>query len=141
MNWEARIYTYTLPYVKQTASQGNLKAQGAQLVLCDDPCGWDKRVEREVQEGGNTCIHMVDLLHCAAETHTSQGNSNPIKKKKLVKSYHMRTPSIEFQQDFLILYPLFPYFLLSKYTPCLSYTECLILQPHPGSHPLPLLLK
>ena len=84
-------------------------------MLCDDPCGWDKRVEREVQEGGNTCTHIVDLLHCAAETNTSQSNSNPI-KKKTVKGYHMRTPSIEFKQDFLILYPLFPYFLLSKYT-------------------------
>ena len=54
-------------------------------MLCDDPCGWDKKVGREVREGGDVCIHIVDLLHCAAETNTSQSNYTPIKNKQTKK--------------------------------------------------------
>ena len=36
-------------------------------MLCDDLDGWDGR-GREVQEGGDICIHIADSLHCTAET-------------------------------------------------------------------------
>ena len=44
-------------------------AQGAQLHAL----GWPKAgdgvgCEREVQEGGDICMHMADSLHCTAET-------------------------------------------------------------------------
>ena len=40
-------------------------------MLCDDLDGWDKgRGGREVQEGGDICIHVADSLHCTAETNT-----------------------------------------------------------------------
>ena len=38
-------------------------------VLCDDLDGWDGGGGgREVQEGGDICIHIVDSLLCTAET-------------------------------------------------------------------------
>ena len=40
--WEMRIYTYTLPYVKQMTSEICCVAQGAHSVLCDDLDGWDR---------------------------------------------------------------------------------------------------
>jgi len=36
-------------------------------VLYDDLEGWDGRGV-EIQEGGDICIHIVDSLHCTAET-------------------------------------------------------------------------
>ena len=41
-------------------------------MLCGDLDGWDG-VEggREVQEGGDICIHIADSLHCTAETNTT----------------------------------------------------------------------
>ena len=48
-------------------------AQGAvSLVLCDDLDGWDGGGGRgrEVQEGGDICIHIADSLRCTAETNT-----------------------------------------------------------------------
>ena len=38
-------------------------------MLCDDLDGWDGG--REVQEGGDICIHIADSLHCTAETNTT----------------------------------------------------------------------
>ena len=41
-------------------------------VLCDDLDGWDGGGGgREVQEGGDICIHIADSLHCTAETNTT----------------------------------------------------------------------
>jgi len=44
--------------------------------------------EREVQEGGDLCIHTADSLHCTAETNTAlPSNYTPIKNglsKKLM---------------------------------------------------------
>ena len=38
---------------------------------------------REIQEGGETCIHVSDSLHGAAETNTTlQSNYTPIKKER-----------------------------------------------------------
>ena len=38
---------------------------------------------REVQEGGDICIHIADSLHCTEETNTTlQSNYTPIIKKK-----------------------------------------------------------
>ena len=40
-------------------------------MLCGDLDGWDgEGGRREVQEGGGTCIHIADSLHCPAETNT-----------------------------------------------------------------------
>ena len=40
-------------------------------VLCDDRgAGWQVGTG-EVQEGGDTCVHKADSLHCTAETHTT----------------------------------------------------------------------
>ena len=40
-------------------------------VVCDDLNGWDRFVgRREVQEGGDICIHIVDSLCCTPEIDT-----------------------------------------------------------------------
>ena len=44
-------------------------AQGAQLSSRDD-LGGGMGSEREVQEGGDICIHIADPLCCTAETNT-----------------------------------------------------------------------
>ena len=42
---------------------------GLSSVLCDDLDGWDGGWGgREVQEGGDICIHTADSLCCTAET-------------------------------------------------------------------------
>ena len=59
MSGENRIETYTLPYLKQTAS-GNLQYDSwSSTVLCDNLEGLDE-VGRGIQEGGNICIPMAD---------------------------------------------------------------------------------
>ena len=41
-------------------------------MLCGDPDGWDgEGGGREVQEGGDICIHIADSLRCTAETDTT----------------------------------------------------------------------
>ena len=41
-------------------------------MLCGDLDGWDGEGGRkEVQEGGDICIHVADSLHCTAETNTT----------------------------------------------------------------------
>ena len=41
-------------------------------MLCGDLDGWDGgEGEREVQEGGDICIRIADLLCCTAETNTT----------------------------------------------------------------------
>ena len=48
---------------------------------------------REVQEGGDICIHIADSLHCTEETNTTlQSNYTPIIKKKRINSTE-REPS------------------------------------------------
>ena len=43
------------------------------------------RGQREIQEGGDICIHKADSLHCTAETNTTlKSNYTAIKKKKFV---------------------------------------------------------
>ena len=39
-------------------------------MLCGDLDGWDGE-GREVQEGGDICIHIADSLHCTSETNTT----------------------------------------------------------------------
>ena len=40
-------------------------------MVCDDLNGWDRFVgRREVQEGGDICIHIVDSLCCTPEIGT-----------------------------------------------------------------------
>ena len=38
---------------------------------CRDLDGWDGGAGREVQEGGDICMHIADSLHCTAETNTT----------------------------------------------------------------------
>ena len=40
-------------------------------MLCDDLDVWGGGSGREVQEGGDICIHIADSLHCTAETNTT----------------------------------------------------------------------
>ena len=54
-------------------------------MLCEDLEGWDRRVgRREVQEGGDICIHRTDSLHGTAKTntHCKATIPTPSKKKK-----------------------------------------------------------
>ena len=39
-------------------------------MLCDDLKGWDVEGGREVQEGGDICIHIAASHCCTAETNT-----------------------------------------------------------------------
>ena len=39
-------------------------------MLCGDLDGWDGG-GRGIQEGGDTCVHIDDSLHCTAETDTA----------------------------------------------------------------------
>ena len=61
MNWDIRFDINTLPCVKQIAVR----------LLCDDLDGWGGSGGREVQEGRAIYIHIVDSLHCVAETNTT----------------------------------------------------------------------
>ena len=40
-------------------------------MLCDDLNGWDARVRREAQEGGDICILIAASHFCTAETNTT----------------------------------------------------------------------
>ena len=40
-------------------------------AIKNDLDGWDAGGEREVQEGGNICIHRADSLCCTVETNTT----------------------------------------------------------------------
>ena len=52
-------------------------------MLCDDPEGWNDRGWREVQEGGDICIHIADSLYCrAAEMNIVKQLSSDLKCKK-----------------------------------------------------------
>ena len=37
-------------------------------MICDDLEGWDMEGGREVQAGGDICIHIADSFCCTAET-------------------------------------------------------------------------
>ena len=72
MKWEIRIDMYTLPCVKQKAS-GNLLKNHRELssVFCDDLEKCNGQVGgREVQEGGDICIQIADIIGCTLETNT-----------------------------------------------------------------------
>ena len=50
-------------------------------MLCGDLDGWEGGRGREVQEGGDICIHTADSLCYTAETNTTLlSNYTPIKK-------------------------------------------------------------
>ena len=40
-------------------------------MLRDDPEGWERKDEREAQEGEDTRILIADSRCCTAETHTT----------------------------------------------------------------------
>ena len=56
-----------------TASSWEAAVQhrGLSSVLREDPEGWERRGEREAQEGEDICILIADLRCCTAETHTT----------------------------------------------------------------------
>ena len=86
MNWETVIDIHIPPCVKQIAT-GQLLYTTRSSAWCS-VMTWrgGKRVARsgrEIQEGGGTCIHISDSLHCTAETNTTlQSNYPPIKKER-----------------------------------------------------------
>ena len=45
-----------------------IKHSKINLVLYDDLDGWNRVGGREVQEGGDICIHITDSFHCIVET-------------------------------------------------------------------------
>ena len=47
-----------------------MKLGGLRLVLCDNLEGWGVGYGREAQEGGITCVLIVDSLPSTAETNT-----------------------------------------------------------------------
>ena len=47
-----------------------MKLRGLHLVLCDNLEGWGGGYGREVQEGGITCVLIVDSLPSRAKTNT-----------------------------------------------------------------------
>ena len=47
---------------------------------------------REVEEGGDVCIHIADSLHCTAETNTGVKKLTPIKNKN--KNLHSKISKI-----------------------------------------------
>ena len=47
-------------------------------MLCDDLDGYDGEAKREIQEGGDICIHTADSLCSTILSNTY----TPIKKKK-----------------------------------------------------------
>ena len=71
MNWEIRFDINILPYVKQTVG-GNLwlhsTGTSAPCSVMMQMCGMGVWGRREVQEGGDICIHITDSLCCIAET-------------------------------------------------------------------------
>ena len=60
-DWKSNIATYTLPYIKQIASENLLYDTGSSnLVLSDNLDGWDGvGVGREVQKRGHMSIPMA----------------------------------------------------------------------------------
>lgn len=65
-------WTHSLPYVKQVG--GKLlydTGSSSQYSETTQRGGMGCRAEREVQEGGNTCILPADSRCCRAETNTS----------------------------------------------------------------------
>ena len=72
-NWESSTKTYTLPYVKQTAS-GNLlyNRESFNLVRHSNLEGWNRAVGgREVPEEGDICILIAESCCCMPETNTT----------------------------------------------------------------------
>ena len=70
MNWEIGTDIYTLPCIKQIAS-GKLLYNHREFnsVFCDDLERWDGG-RRELQEGGDICVHIADSLCCITVTNT-----------------------------------------------------------------------
>ena len=74
MNWEIGIDVCELPCIKQIAS-GDLLCSAGSSAWCSVVTwiggmgvGWSGK---EVQEGGDICIHIADSLCCTAETNTT----------------------------------------------------------------------
>ena len=45
--------------------------RGRDPVVCDDLEGWEGVSGRELQEGGDACLHKADSCHCTAEANTT----------------------------------------------------------------------
>ena len=78
-NWEIGVDTYTLQWVKQTASGKllhNTENSASSVMTWRGGMGRG----RDVQEGGHRCMHTADSHRCAAETNTGLLYSNKNKK-------------------------------------------------------------
>ena len=55
-------------------------------MLCDHLEGWDREGAREVQEGGDICMHMADSLWCTTGTNSIvkqlYSNKDLLKKRR-----------------------------------------------------------
>ena len=52
-------------------ADGKLLCRELSSGFCDSLDWWDLGGGKEVQEGGDICIHIDDSLHCTAETNTT----------------------------------------------------------------------
>ena len=67
-----------------------MKHRKLSSVLCDDPEGWNEGLGwRLVQEGGDICIHMTDLLHCMQKLTQHIKQFIPILKILFKKSMYL----------------------------------------------------
>ena len=74
MNWEVGTDIYTLLCIKQVTNENLLHSTGNYSMLRSDLNG------KEIQKGGNICVHITDSLCRTAETNTTlKSNYTPIK--------------------------------------------------------------
>ena len=68
-NWEIGAAVPTWPCVKEITRGKLLRGTGnsARFSVMTRGVRWGS-AEREVKDGGDVCVHVADLLHCAAET-------------------------------------------------------------------------
>ena len=86
MNWESGVETYTLPRVKQIASEKLLDKPGSSarcsVMTQRSRMVGEREVEGRFKWGGDIYIFMADSCCCTAETNTTlPSNYPPIKNK------------------------------------------------------------
>ena len=89
MNGESNMEAYTLPTMCETDNQWEVavRLRECKPGLCNNPEEWEGvGGEREVHEGGDTCIPTADSRWCMAEANTIfWGNFLSIKNKYVWK--------------------------------------------------------
>ena len=77
-------------------------------MLCDDLVGWSgPEGRREVQEGGDICILIVDSLRWTEETNTTLQRNYTLIRKEQAKKKKEEEEEEEFHQPFDLSKPQF----------------------------------